>query len=127
MATDDEKPHVYVPPGETPPADLQIEDLVVGDGDEAAAGQDVELTFRLPSGLILPGTVDYEGAAPTLQGDFDNDSDVDGADFLTWQLRNSNTPGAADLSFQWGVGRGFAGAIAGDWNGDGVDTIGFRR
>ncbi len=60
-------------------------------------------------------------------GDSDADGDVVGADFLTWRLRNTNTPGAADLSFQWGVGRGFAGAIAGDWNGDGVDTIGFRR
>ena len=42
---DDEKPHVYVPPGETPPAELEVEDLVVGDGDEAAAGQDVEVHY----------------------------------------------------------------------------------
>jgi peptidylprolyl isomerase len=34
----DDKPHVYVPPGETPPADLVIEDLVVGDGPEATPG-----------------------------------------------------------------------------------------
>ena len=33
-----EKPHVYVPPGEQPPAELVIEDLEVGDGAEATAG-----------------------------------------------------------------------------------------
>ena len=34
----DDKPHVYVPPGETPPAELTLEDLVVGDGPEAGPG-----------------------------------------------------------------------------------------
>jgi peptidylprolyl isomerase len=42
---DNEKPHVYVPPGETPPADLEIEDLEVGDGPEAAAGHQVEVHY----------------------------------------------------------------------------------
>jgi peptidylprolyl isomerase len=40
-----EKPSVYVPPGETPPPDLVIEDLVVGDGPEAAPGQRVEVHY----------------------------------------------------------------------------------
>jgi len=40
-----EKPHVYVPPGETPPADLLIEDLVEGDGPEAAPGHQVEVHY----------------------------------------------------------------------------------
>jgi peptidylprolyl isomerase len=42
---DNEKPHVYVPPGEAPPADLVIEDLEEGTGAEAAAGQDVEVHY----------------------------------------------------------------------------------
>ena len=42
---DDEKPHVYVPPGEAPPAELVTEDLVEGDGDEATPGQDVEVHY----------------------------------------------------------------------------------
>ena len=42
---DDEKPHVYVPPGEAPPADLVIEDLVEGDGPEAKAGMDVNVHY----------------------------------------------------------------------------------
>ncbi len=43
--TEPEKPSVYVPPGEAPPADLVIEDLVVGDGDEAQPGHDVEVHY----------------------------------------------------------------------------------
>jgi peptidylprolyl isomerase len=42
---DNEKPHVYVPPGEAPPADLVVEDLEEGTGAEAAAGQDVEVHY----------------------------------------------------------------------------------
>jgi peptidylprolyl isomerase len=41
----DEKPHVYVPPGETPPAELEVEDLVEGDGAVASAGQQVEVHY----------------------------------------------------------------------------------
>lgn len=41
----DDKPHVYVPPGEVPPAELEIEELEVGDGPEATAGQDVEVHY----------------------------------------------------------------------------------
>jgi peptidylprolyl isomerase len=44
MATDD-KPHVYVPPGETPPAELVVEDLVEGDGHEATRGKQVEVHY----------------------------------------------------------------------------------
>ena len=40
-----EKPSVYVPPGETPPPDLLIEDLVVGEGAEAAPGHQVEVHY----------------------------------------------------------------------------------
>ena len=40
-----EKPHVYVPAGEAPPAELVIEDLEVGGGDEAKAGHNVEVHY----------------------------------------------------------------------------------
>jgi peptidylprolyl isomerase len=40
-----EKPHVYVPPGEQPPTDLQVEDITVGDGDEAAVGRTVDVHY----------------------------------------------------------------------------------
>ena len=40
-----EKPHVFVPPGEAPPGELVTEDVVVGGGDEATAGRDVEVHY----------------------------------------------------------------------------------
>jgi peptidylprolyl isomerase len=42
---DTEKPHVYVPPGEAPPGELEIDDLEEGTGAEAAPGQDVEVHY----------------------------------------------------------------------------------
>jgi len=42
---DNEKPHVYVPPGEVPPAELTIEELEVGTGDEATAGSSVRVHY----------------------------------------------------------------------------------
>ena len=42
---DNEKPHVYVPPGEAPPPELVIEDLEEGTGAEATPGQDVEVHY----------------------------------------------------------------------------------
>lgn len=41
----DDKPHVYVPPDGVPPTELEIEDLVVGDGPEATAGRDVDVHY----------------------------------------------------------------------------------
>lgn len=76
--SDAEKPHVYVPPGEQPPTELVIEDLTVGDGDEATSGQMVDVhyagnawstrqqfdsswdrgdtfSFKLGAGQVIPG------------------------------------------------------------------------
>ena len=41
----DDKPHVYVPAGEAPPADLVTEDLEVGEGTEATSGSQVEVHY----------------------------------------------------------------------------------
>jgi len=40
-----EKPHVFVPPGEAPPTELLTEDVVVGAGDEATPGREVEVHY----------------------------------------------------------------------------------
>lgn len=40
-----EKPQVDVPEGQEPPAELVIEDLVVGDGAEATAGSAVDVHY----------------------------------------------------------------------------------
>jgi len=43
--TNADKPHVYVPAGEAPPADLVIEDVETGTGAEATAGSRVEVHY----------------------------------------------------------------------------------
>lgn len=43
--TESEKPQVQVTPGETPPTELVVEDLVEGTGQEAVAGRDVEVHY----------------------------------------------------------------------------------
>ncbi|MGH9188094.1 MAG: FKBP-type peptidyl-prolyl cis-trans isomerase [Acidimicrobiales bacterium] len=40
-----EKPHVYVPPGEAPPTDLVIEDVVEGEGRQAKPGDTVDVHY----------------------------------------------------------------------------------
>ncbi len=67
-------------------------------------------------------------------GDWDGDgvdtvgtAVVDAADYVAWHLRNSNAPGTPDLSYSWGVRQSGSVAIAGDWDGDGAVTTGFRR
>lgn len=41
----DGKPEVAVPPGEQPPSQLEVEDLAVGNGVEAAAGHKVDVHY----------------------------------------------------------------------------------
>ena len=43
--TDREKPIVEIPPGQEPSYQLELEDLVVGDGDEAVAGKAVDVHY----------------------------------------------------------------------------------
>jgi hypothetical protein len=49
-------------------------------------GEDLVFEFRLPSGLILPGSINYIGVAPVgLDGDFNTDGVVDAADYVLWR------------------------------------------
>jgi peptidylprolyl isomerase len=45
VAHDNTKPEVPVPVGETPSYQLELEDITVGDGDEAIAGKVVEVHY----------------------------------------------------------------------------------
>jgi peptidylprolyl isomerase len=45
MANEPVKPEVEVPVGETPSYQLELEDITVGDGDEAVAGKVVEVHY----------------------------------------------------------------------------------
>ena len=45
MTHDNTKPEVLVPVGETPSYQLELEDITVGDGDEAVVGKVVEVHY----------------------------------------------------------------------------------
>ena len=45
MAHDNTKPEVQVPVGETPSYQLELDDITVGDGDEAVTGKVVEVHY----------------------------------------------------------------------------------
>jgi len=44
---------------------------------------------------------------------------------VAWNLRNSNTSGAPDISLNYGIPTDYP--VVGDWDGDGTDTIGVYR
>jgi len=46
---------------------------------------------------------------------------------LEWHLRNSDSVGAPDLVFNFGLTANGDQPVVGDWNGDGIDTIGVVR
>ena len=46
---------------------------------------------------------------------------------LEWHLRNADTIGAPDLVFNFGLTSAGDQPVVGDWNGDGIDTIGVVR
>ncbi len=75
--------------------------------DAAIDARDLEFRYRLSgqSG-VLSGIVDYDENTPQVFGDYDNDLDVDGRDYLVWQrafgtttvLPNDRTPGSVSQS-----------------------------
>lgn len=65
-------------------------------------------TLRLRLGAFAPAGADTAGVYLPSVG--------------AWFLRNSNTPGAADVTASYGPGGLIP--VAGDWNGDGADTLG---
>src|SRR3954470_3862395 len=77
---DDEKPHGSVPPGEAPPAELVIEDIVEGDGPMAEPGVDVN--------------VHYVGVAWSTRKQFD--ASWDRGDISTFGLGKGQVIGGGD-------------------------------
>jgi hypothetical protein len=69
----------------------------------------------------VPVRGDWDGDGIDTIGFYDSSGGDVGSGYFF--LRNSNTPGPADLVFSFGVGA--AAPVVGDWDGDGVDTVGF--
>lgn len=80
----------------------------------ADGGPNIVLEFGNPGDLPVVG--DWNGDGVDTPGVFRNGH---------WYLRNSNSTGAADMSFEFG--NPGDSPIAGDWTGDGVDTPGLYR
>ncbi|HXU32865.1 MAG TPA: S8 family serine peptidase, partial [Thermoanaerobaculia bacterium] len=85
---------------------------------ETGVGQNLGVDISNTSGWAISG--DWNGDGVDTLGRFDPATSI-------FSLRNSNTSGAPEITFSFEV----AGAlpanlvpIAGDWNGDGVDTVG---
>jgi hypothetical protein len=70
---------------------------------------DLEFTFGYNGGALAGGLVTYVTGG--LAGDFDNDGDVDGRDFLTWQ-RNPGVGSLSDWQNNYGAGSLSAAATA---------------
>jgi hypothetical protein len=57
-------------------------------------GEDLTLTFRLPSGLKLNGVVEYVGTPPVgLSGDYNGNGRVDAADYVVWRKNPAGSGG----------------------------------
>jgi hypothetical protein len=56
-------------------------------------GEDLVLTYRLSSGLVVQGAVTYVGTAPGLAGDYNNDGRVDAADYVVWRKNDGSQNG----------------------------------
>lgn len=82
--------HIFFPIPTTDTYEIWVRQL-----DDDAGAQDYGLAW-------------WYGVAPlpVVQGDFDSDGDVDGADFLAWQRGNSPTPLSASDLADWQTGYG---------------------
>lgn len=94
-----------------------------------------QLMWKLSNDNGTPYASFYYGASTDIPvvGDWDGNGSVTigiarrdaTSDQLIWKLRNSNSAGVADLSFYYGASTAIP--VTGDWNADGVTTIGTAR
>ena len=81
----------------------------------SGSGQPVSVAFK--SALDDPLTGDWNGDGVHTTGGYVRST-------ATFNLRNTNNDGFADVTFTFTGGGSTWKPIAGDWNGDGVDTVG---
>lgn len=88
------------------------------------AGPDA-FTFAFGAPGWKPVAGDWNGDGTFTVGVFDPLGDPANA-FGVWHLRNSNSPGSADAGL-FAYGAGYWTPVVGDWNGDGLTTVGAYR
>jgi hypothetical protein len=99
-------------------------------------GEDLALQFRLPSGLVLNGAIEYVGTAPSLQGDYNMNGSVDAADYVVWRKTDGTQAGYDIWRANFGRTAGSGAALAGGqsvpeptsfWLAIGVALLGVLR
>ena len=55
-------------------------------------GEDLVFRYRLVTGELRTGFVQYIGTVPTLQGDYNTDGVVDAADYVVWRKTDGTNP-----------------------------------
>jgi hypothetical protein len=95
-------------------------------GAEQAGGLPGQAGAALTGAPAVPVGTPVRGDIPVV-GDWDGDgtTTVGVQRGATFYLRNENTTGQADVTFDYGVWGDSP--LAGDWDGDGTTTIGVRR
>ncbi|HLL67807.1 MAG TPA: hypothetical protein VK453_19140 [Micromonosporaceae bacterium] len=82
-----------------------------------------------PSAAMADGCATTGNFLHRVTGDWDGDGDDTIGLYnqwtATWYLRNTNTAGAPDLCFRYGVPGDLP--VVGDWDGNGADTVGVAR
>ncbi|MCC6421119.1 MAG: hypothetical protein IT429_23020 [Gemmataceae bacterium] len=82
------------------------------------------LTDHQAPGAVLPVVGDWDGHSTSTAAMVEciDDPLGTGEIVLGWKMRNTNSPGAPDLVVIYGASHSIP--VAGDWNGDGIDTVG---
>lgn len=75
------------------------------------------------SGIFVSDLVAEQGIA----GDFDDDGDVDGADFLKWQRGESSVPLSPSYLANWRIAYSNSSDFDGDGDVDGTDFLVWQR
>jgi hypothetical protein len=110
---------------------------VVEDGDvwhlrDAHSSGAADRSFRYGDDEVVHVMGDWDGDGDRTPGviRFHGDRDGDGDTDMVWYLRNHNTDGPADIIASFGEQQNpeqWDTPVVGDWDGDGVETIGVVR
>jgi hypothetical protein len=76
-------------------------------------GEDLVFQYRLVTGELRTGFVNYIGIAPGLAGDFNDDGKVDAADYVVWRKTDGSQAGYNAWRMNFGLNTGSGASLAG--------------